>query len=215
MPQVAGCVAIPIVLIGTTTFDGFAQGGLWTGTDGLLQRLTDGFDALGMARGTAIEAAGTVGLVAIVVLVAGLYRLAIAGMRSASHEEETAGLARSFAHSLIPIAFAYLLAHYVSLLAFQGQAIGYLASDPLGRGSDLFGTAGWSIDYGVIGAEAIWYLQVAALVIGHVGGLMLAHDRALERWSDSRVATRSQYWMLLVMVTFTCLGLWLLSAAAQ
>ena len=56
---------------------------------------------------------------------------------------------------------------------------------------------------------------MAALIVGHVGGLILAHDRALALWSDPRVATRSQYWMLLVMVTFTCLGLWLLSAASQ
>ena len=41
MPQVAGCVAIVVTMIGTTTFDGFSQGGVWTGTDGLLQRLTD------------------------------------------------------------------------------------------------------------------------------------------------------------------------------
>ena len=158
---------------------------------------------------------GTVGLLAVVLLVAGLYRLGVAGMHTVGRGRTTDELSRAFAHTLIPIAFAYLVAHYFSLLAFQGQAIGYLVSDPLGRGSDLFGTAGWTIDYGLVGANAIWYVQVAALVVGHVGGLILAHDRALELWSDPRVATRSQYWMLLVMVTFTCLGLWLLSAASQ
>jgi hypothetical protein len=215
MPQVAGAVAVVITMIGTTTFDGFSQGGVWTGSDGLLQRLTDMFDDFGLGREAAIQAAGTVGLLAVVLLVAGLYRLGVAGMHTVSRGRTTDALARAFAHSLIPIAFAYLVAHYFSLLAFQGQAIGYLVSDPLGRGSDVFGTAGWTIDYGLVGANAIWYVQVAALVAGHVGGLILAHDRALELWSDPRVATRSQYWMLLVMVTFTCLGLWLLSAASQ
>ncbi len=215
MPQVAGAVAVVITMIGTTTFDGFSQGGVWTGSDGLLQRLTDMFDDFGLGREAAIQAAGTVGLLAVVLLVAGLYRLGVAGMHTVSRGRTTDELARAFAHSLIPIAFAYLVAHYFSLLAFQGQAIGYLVSDPLGRGSDVFGTAGWTIDYGLVGANAIWYVQVAALVAGHVGGLILAHDRALELWSDPRVATRSQYWMLLVMVTFTCLGLWLLSAASQ
>ena len=35
-------------------------------------------------------------------------------------------------HSLIPIALAYVIAHYCSLLLYQGQAIAYLISDPLG-----------------------------------------------------------------------------------
>ena len=214
-PQVAGAVAVVVTLIGTTTYDGFSQGGVWTGTDGLLQRLTDMFDGFGLGREAAIQAAGTVGLLAVVLLVAGLYRLGVAGMHTVGRSRSTDELARAFAHSLVPIAFAYLLAHYFSLLAFQGQAIGYLASDPLGRGSDVFGTAGWTIDYGVVGANAIWYVQVAALIAGHIGGLILAHDRALELWSDQRIATRAQYWMLLVMITFTCLGLWLLSAASQ
>ena len=55
-------------------------------------------------------------------------------------------------------------------------------------------------------------MQVAALVLGHVGGLALAHDRALSVYRSTLDAVRSQYWMLAVMVTFTCLGLWLLSA---
>ena len=54
-----------------------------------------------------------------------------------------------------------------------------LASDPLGDGSDLFGGAGATIDYGVVSATAIWYVQVGALVLGHVAALVLAHDRAL------------------------------------
>jgi uncharacterized membrane protein YjjP (DUF1212 family) len=56
---------------------------------------------------------------------------------------------------------------------------------------------------------------VAALVIGHVTGLTLAHDRALATYRDIRSATRSQYWMLAVMIGFTCLGLFLLSQANQ
>jgi len=49
-------------------------------------------------------------------------------------------------------------------------------------------------------------------VIGHVLGLTLAHDRATAWWGDYRQAARSQYWMLAVMVAFTCFGLYLLSA---
>jgi hypothetical protein len=134
-------------------------------------------------------------------------------MSSVSAGQNTRALARAFAHSLVPIAFGYLFAHYFSLLVIQGQATAYLISDPTGSGADLFGTAGTRIDPGLVSAAAIWYVQVAALVAGHASGLVLAHDRALVLFrNSSRTAAESQRWMLAVMVTFTCLGLWLLSA---
>ena len=67
----------------------------------------------------------------------------------------------------------------------------------------------------MIGATGIWYVQVGALVVGHVCGLMLAHDRALMNYSNVRDAVRSQYWMLGVMIAYTSFGLWLLAQANQ
>jgi len=125
----------------------------------------------------------------------------------------TAGPGAQLVHSLIPILAAYVVAHYFSLLAYQGQDLWRLASDPLGNGSDLLGGTGATIDYGVVSATAIWYVQVGALVLGHVAALVLAHDRALVIYGSHRDATRSQLVMLVLMVCFTCLGLWLLSAA--
>jgi hypothetical protein len=113
----------------------------------------------------------------------------------------------------VPIALVYVMAHYLTLLLFQGQAIVPLASDPLGRGSDLLGTAGAGIDYALVGATAVWYVQVAMAVIGHVAALTLAHDRALVLYDRPQLAVRSQYWMLAVMVAFTSIALWLLSQA--
>jgi uncharacterized membrane protein YhaH (DUF805 family) len=107
------------------------------------------------------------------------------------------------------------MAHYFSLLAFYGQRITYLISDPLGDGSNIFGTAHDTINLTYLSGRTIWYVQVVALVVGHVCGLMLAHDRALVVYKRVRDATRSQYWMLVVMVGFTSLGLWLLSAVRQ
>ncbi len=152
-------------------------------------------------------------MLAAVGVVSGFYRLGVLGMRGVDRHRSATELSRAFAHSLVPIAFAYVFAHYFSLLAYQGQAIGYLASDPLGHGANLLGTAGWTVNYTWIGANGIWYAQVVALVTGHVTGLVLAHDRALELYDDGAVATRSQYWMLAVMVGFTSLALWLLSVA--
>ena len=209
---VAGTVALLCVIIGTTSFDGFSGGPAW---GEIAPQLTDMWRSLGFGQSLALELAFTVGLVAAVLIVAGLYRFGVLGMQSVDPRDTTptAEMAGRFAHSLVPIGLAYVIAHYFSLLAYEGQRIAYLVSDPLGDGSNVFGTSSATVDYTWISATAIWYVQVGALVIGHVAGLVLAHDRALISFGDSRAATRSQYWMLAVMIAFTSLGLWLLSAA--
>jgi hypothetical protein len=212
LEPVAGTVTLLCVMIGTTSFDGFSQGTTW---NSLVPHLQDFFGSLGLNAEHALEAAGTVGILAMCCLIALLYRLGVLGMHTVGRRLPTDRLAGAFAHTLIPIAFAYVLAHYFSLVAYQGQALAPLLSDPLGDGSDLLGTASSGINYTWISATGIWYVQVAALVLGHVAGLALAHDRALALYQKARDATRSQYWMLAVMVAFTSLGLWLLSAAAQ
>jgi len=209
---VPGTVALMCVMIGTTSFDGFSQGPTW---QSIQPELIKAFGEIGIAQSTAITVADTLGLIAAVLIVTGLYLLGVSGMRRDTHiDQSIRELAGRFAHSLVPIAFAYVLAHYFSALWFNGQGLGYLASDPLGDGSDLLGTANNSIDFNSISANAIWYVQVGALVLGHVAGLILAHDRALVTFKDLRAGTRSQYWMLAVMIAFTSLGLWLLSATS-
>jgi hypothetical protein len=206
---VPGTVALLTVAIGTTSFDGFSNGPVWASLGPDLSSL---WGHLGFGLTARGELANTVGLVGMVLLVSLFYVLGVRGMTSVGRGHTTSELAGRFAHTLIPIAFAYALAHYFSLLMYQGQALGYLVSDPLGHGSDLFGTADAGIDYNVVTATAIWYVQVGALVLGHVSGLILAHDRALAIYDKPREAVRSQYWMLIVMIGFTSLGLWLLSA---
>jgi hypothetical protein len=209
LPMRAGTVTLICAIIGTTTFDGFSNGGIWRKAEPHVQSL---FGDLGLGETPSQELAYSIGLLACVALIVGVYRLGVLGVRSVGDRYDVGQLTRAFAHTLVPIAFAYVLAHYFSLLLWQGQAIGYLVSDPLGDGSNLFGTSGYQIDYQVISYAAIWYVQVAALIAGHVGGLALAHDRALTMYREPEEAVRSQYWMLAVMVAFTSFGLWLLSA---
>jgi hypothetical protein len=207
-----GTVALLCVMIGSTSFDGASNGTLW---NDIAPHLQSWFVDLGASLNTGLELAFTVGLLFMVLLVAGVYRLGVAGMRLVDRKRTPLELARRFAVSLVPIALAYVIAHYFSLLAYQGQAVAALASDPLGDGANLFGTSGVQINYGVVSASGIWYVQVGALVVGHIAGLIVAHDRAVADYPDARVATRSQLWMLGVMVCFTSLGLWILSAAMQ
>jgi hypothetical protein len=208
----AGTVALLVVALGTVAFDGASEGPQWSD---IAPDIQDFFGSLGFNPGTALELAFTVGMLIGVAVIALIYLLGIAGMRTIDRERPLVELARSYIHTLVPIAAVYVLAHYFSFLVYNGQAIAFLASDPLGKGWDLFGTADKSIDYGVIGATAIWYVQVGVLVAGHVAGLTLAHDRALVLYERVRTATQSQYWMLAVMVAFTTFGLWLLSQANE
>ncbi|MGH2834010.1 MAG: fenitrothion hydrolase [Solirubrobacteraceae bacterium] len=204
-----GTIALICTIIGTTTFDGLSNGGYWKE---LAASLVTGLADLGCHQVLAVELVFTFGLLSCIALVAGIYRLGVMGLRTVSTRYSTRNLASGFAHTLVPIGFAYVLAHYFSFIIWQGQAMGYLISDPLGNGANLLGTAGSQINYKIISYAAIWYVQVAALLLGHVGGLVLAHDKALTIYRNVEEAVRSQYWMLAVMVAFTSFGLWLLSA---
>lgn len=204
-----GTVTFICTLIGTTTFDGFSNGGIWRNNAPSLESL---FSDLGINATPAMELTYSLGLVFCILLIVTVYRVGILGVRSVSERYDSDMLTRTFAHTLVPIAFAYVLAHYFSLLLWQGQAVIFLASDPLGSGANILGTASYLIDYNVISFAAIWYVQVAALLTGHVAGLMLAHDRALTLYRNPEEAVRSQYWMLAVMVALTSFGLWLLSS---
>jgi hypothetical protein len=208
--SVPGSLALVLVTIGATSYDGATEGAL-------ASPITDTFDLLhdvGLGVVAAFRLNGSLWMLIVIGAVTLLFMLGVRGMHTVKGSPPVRELARDFAHTLIPIALAYLVAHYFSLFVFQEQAqFTYLLSDPLGDGSDLFGTAQNAVDYGLIGANGVWYTQVGALVLGHVAALTLAHDRALAIYGTTREAVRSQYWMLAVMVGFTCLGLFLLSQA--
>ena len=169
-------------MIGTVAFDGASEGKPWVDVAPDIQ---DFFTSLGFSLGTALELTFTIGMLIGVGLVALIYTLGIVGVRTVD-QRGFGEIARSYMHTLVPIAAAYVIAHYFSLLAYNGQSIIYLASDPLGRGSDLFGTADSTINYNIVNATAIWYVQVGVLVIGHVCGLILAHDRALAMYEKAQ-----------------------------
>lgn len=212
LDRVPGTVPLVVVMIGTVTFDGLSQGEAWRSlsTDAI-----NGLAHLGIGPIAASEIASTVGLALCVALIGGFYRLGIEGALSVGGNLSREQLEKGFIHSLVPIAAVYVAAHYFSFLIFEGQAIGYLASDPFGQGWDLVGTAASGIDYGLFSLKDIWYVQVGFVVVGHVAALTLAHDRALVMYREPRLAVRSQYWMLGVMVGFTSLALWLLASAGR
>jgi hypothetical protein len=206
-----GSAAVVIASIASTSFDGASEGAFKPAIESCFEWFAD----RGIGLTASLRLTDTIFMLACFAGVALVYMLGVRGMRTIRGAPSLATLRVGFAHTLIPIALAYLVAHYFSLFVFQEQAqFTYLLSDPLGTAStDLFGTASGGIDFTILSANAIWHIQVGALIVGHVLGLTLAHDRALLYWPDYRQAARSQYWMLAVMVAFTCFGLYLLSVA--
>lgn len=202
LPQWPGLGAFVVALIGTVTYDGLSGTPWW--------------DDLSFALvGTAQHSMWfqTLALVLVVAIVGAAYLAAswlaarIAGPGSLGAVE----VARSFAHTLVPIALAYTFAHYFTLIAFEGQLLIPALSDPIGLGWNLFGTVDYRPDYTWIPPVAVWYIQLAAIVGGHVAGVVLAHDRALAVFPGPQ-AVRTQYAMLTLMVGLTALGLTVLAA---
>jgi hypothetical protein len=202
-----GTVAFVAVMLGSVAFDGFSRITWWQ--DRLYN--VESRYIVDSPRMADLVATGfnLLGLLATVTAVALLFLAAVQAARLISGSRE--GLTQVFVASLIPIALAYSVAHYFTLLVNQGQYTIPLASDPFGKGWDIFGTDGFQPSL-FNDPNAIWYTQVAVLVVGHVLGLTLAHDRAVAMWGSARTAARTQYAMLALMVLYTCTGLWLLSA---
>jgi hypothetical protein len=118
---------------------------------------------------------------------------------------------RLFVLTLLPIAVGYHLAHNLSYLLLAGQFAIPLASDPLGFGWDLFGTKLYGIDIGIIDAATVWTVSVAAIVVGHVAAVWLAHATALAAYGPAGGRARVQLPLLLLMVGYTMTSLWILA----
>ena len=203
-----GTIAFLSVMLGSVFFDGFSRTSIWQNRFYDVQiRLLEHPDRAELV-GILMSLTGLLACVGVVGLAFGI---AVNGAERLGSGGRVRRLGNAFVLSLVPIALVYAVAHYFSLLVFQGQVAVQLASDPFGRGWNLFGTSGFQPDYGVLTPNSIWYVQVGALVAGHVAGLAVAHDRALDTFEPQGAAVRSQYPMLALMVLYTVAGLWVLS----
>ncbi|WP_432946967.1 hypothetical protein ACQPXM_09660 [Kribbella sp. CA-253562] len=202
VPQQPGLVGLLCLLLGSTAFDGFSRWSVWTSATG----------QLGFAQHLVVS---TLGLVVAVAVVTGLFvgaARATGAARVRPGAVGNAGLPGAFVHSLVPIAIGYAVAHYFSFAVFQGQDGVLLATDPFGRGWDLLGIGPAGIDYGLLGTGTIAAVQIGAIVLGHVLGVVSAHDRATGLFRR-RQLRRAQYPMLAAMVAFTAGGIALVSAS--
>ncbi|GAA0438743.1 hypothetical protein Acor_79000 [Acrocarpospora corrugata] len=191
-----GLPALVIVLLGSTMYDSLSNAPIW----------------VRFVQDSSLPAPvmGTFGLLVVIGLVLALFLAATtwAGRLGGSSPATTAG---ELAHSLVPIAVGYLIAHYFSLFLFEGQHTLALLSDPLDTGANWLGTANWTLQSLGATPASIAMLQVTVIVIGHVLGTVLAHDRALTLF-PRRTAVLGQIPLMTLMVIYTVAGLLLLFA---
>ncbi len=207
--------AFVLLLLSTVTFDGFKETPIW----GHLLRWTASAPSLRPALRMLHDLGFDFHIVLETVMLALfplLFLLVYLGFswlarRASGSKRPVTEIAGLFVFSLVPIAIAYHLAHYLSYLLIAGQLVIPLASDPFGFGWDLFGTADYRIDITVIGAKFVWYAAVISIVVGHVFAVGVAHLVALRVFEAPGAALRSQYPFLVLMVAYTIASLWILS----
>ncbi|RJK95420.1 hypothetical protein [Vallicoccus soli] len=192
-----GLVAVVAVMLGSTGFDSLGSTPTWF-------RAVQSSDVPPVLAGTL----GLLGVIAVVLAalvlctrVAGAVGGGEVGPRRAPGE---------FAHTIVPIAVGYVVAHYYSLLVLEGQRTLVQLSDPLVQGSDWLGLGGRAVDSSLVTPSGVAALQVVAVVTGHVLGVVLAHDRAVRLFPRRAVA--GQLPLLVLMVAYTVGGLLLLFA---
>ena len=195
LPVLPGTLATLLIVLGGTTFDGFSES-------------EAGRAVFGRPQGWGGAVPLTAGLVVSIAVIAFLYAIGVwwtSQVTSLSMSEA----AVAFTPSLVPIVFGYAIAHYAQLLVDETQSFVFRLSDPAGLGWDVFGGSDGQIDYNLISVDLIAWVQVLAILFGHVGAVVVAHDRATELFRAGE-SLRSQFAMLLVMVAYSTLGLWLL-----
>jgi hypothetical protein len=193
-----GLVGMVAALLGSTAYDGFSNSTAW----------------VGWAQNTdySMTLLGTLALICFMLFVLVTYSSAtlLAGRLSDSSRTRLPGL---FAHSVVPIAFGYVVAHYLTLLILEGQRTLIYLSDPLSNGANIFGTGLLGLNTSITNhSTMIATIQVCAVVAGHLMGVISAHDRAVALFPRHR-ALAGQVPLLVVMVAYTVGGLLLLFAA--
>lgn len=196
-----------LFMLSSTAFDGFRGTSTWVNLN--LNILYSIESALGNNAYIIIQ---TIFLLLSPLFFLALYLLALILMKLLTKcKLSIKELSLKFAFSLIPIALAYNVAHYYTLLLTQGQSLISLVSDPFNLSWNLLGTANYITNITVVDANFTWHSQVAVIIIGHIAAVYLAHLVALSVFPTHKKALVSQLPMLILMVCYTMTGLWILS----
>ncbi|WP_245482084.1 hypothetical protein, partial [Mesorhizobium sp. M7A.F.Ca.CA.002.14.1.2] len=207
-PLPASGMAFLLLALSSVSFDGLSKTFFWLGLFGI--------NPLEFPGRTALIGSGTFGLILTFALLAAVFLLAAwLGQRLAGSDHILNQAAGQLVWSIVPIALAYHIAHYLTALLVDGQYALAALSDPFAMGWNLFGTADMQIEAGIVaGADSAWWLwniQAGAIILGHVLAVLVAHGFAWRLHPQPSRAALSQFPLTLLMVAYTVFGLWLLA----
>lgn len=204
LPVRPGVVVMLAVLLGSTAFDSFSSSPTWRN---FADRLARAVHPVPVALASSVLR--TIGLMVFIAVVAVTFSLAARTTGGLDREQRRA-LPGKMAHSLIPIVVGYIFAHYLSYLVERGQQAVFALADPFGRGWNLLGLAHLHVAYVLsMHPPVLATIKVACVVTGHIVAVIAAHDKALRLLPDGHQLT-GQLTMMLVMVSYTFTGLYLL-----
>jgi hypothetical protein len=201
-------VAFILLALSSVSFDGLSKTFFWLGLNGI--------NPLEFPGRTALIGIGSTGLLQTFVALATVFLTAVrVGQRMAGDTSPSLASSGLLVWSIVPIALAYHIAHYLPSLLVDGQYAIAALSDPFGYGWNLFGTAHMQIEAGITAgarsAWVLWNIQAGAIIGGHVLAVLVAHGLAFRLHPDARKAALSQLPLTLLMIGYTVFGLWLLA----
>ncbi len=195
LAKLRGIEYFVLLMIGTVTYDGLRETTFWYNQFG--SRTDDmGFSTmmfLIMNLGTIL-----------------FYRFAcFFAIKVSGSDLELNHVSNLFGHTMLPIAFAYHVTHYLTLLLFESQTFFYRFNDPIGIGMNILNVQEPTINY-FAEPLVIWGIQVAVTLLGHMLSVVLAHDLAVKLFGHQQ-SDKTQYIFLFITVALTLQALFVLS----
>jgi hypothetical protein len=200
-----------LLTLATVSFDGLSRTFWWLGLGGI--------NPLEFPGRSAVMGINSAGLIGLWVMLSAAFLLCIwAGNVLAGQRGSFWLQAGALAASILPISIGYQFAHYLTSFLVNGQYAAIAASDPFALGwfnaDARMHRVTTSFLSNHAGVTAIWNLQAAGIVIGHMVAVLIAHLITLRRAADRRTTLLGQAPLAILMVAYTLFGLWLLSAPA-
>ena len=195
LAKLRGIEYFVLLMIGTVTYDGLRETTFWYNQFG--SRTDDmGFSTmmfLIMNLGTIL-----------------FYRFAcFFAIKVGGSDLELNHVSNLFGHTMLPIAFAYHVTHYLTLLLFESQTFFYRFNDPIGIGMNILNVQEPTINY-FVEPLVIWGIQVIVTLLGHMLSVVLAHDLAVKLFGHQQ-SDKTQYIFLFITVALTLQALFVLS----
>ena len=197
LAQLKGMEYFILLMIGTVTYDGLRETTFW-------------FDLFGSQ--TYETSFSTVAFLLMNLLIIVFYRFACYFAIQVSGEDLNLNeISLKFGHTMLPIAFAYHVTHYLSLLLFEFQTVVYRLNDPFGFGWNLFNVQEPEVNY-FLEPIALWTIMVIVTLAGHMLSVVLAHDLSVKLFGHQK-SDKTQYVFLFITVALTLQALFVLSVA--